>query len=319
MFFCLLSFLSHAAANKTIGISQIVEHPALDAVREGLLEQLKSEGYVAGQNLTVLNENAQGSVVTATQIANKLLSQPLDVGVAISTPSAQTLFFAAQKQHKTIPIVFSAVSDPKAAKLESPNQQYPITGVTDTPNLEALLELIEKMMPKLKTLGLLYNPSEANSASTIAKLNKLLADKKIKSFEVTVNKTADVTQAMQSLIGKVDALYFPQDNTVVAAIDTVVGIANQSSPALPVILPIFTSDPILVEKGVLAAVGFDYHTVGVETGKVIAKILNGESANQIPVHSPKEVKTVINRTLAKKMDLPIPEKLQHSKITFVDN
>jgi putative ABC transport system substrate-binding protein len=304
------------AAHKSIGISQIVEHPALDEVRQGLITALRQEGFVEGKNLSVQYENAQGNISTSSQIANKLLSEKLDVAVAISTPSAQTLFFAAQKQQNRIPIVFSAVSDPESAKLVS--ETYPITGVTDAPNLQGLLELINTLMPNLKTLGLMYNPAEANSVSTITKLKKLLKAQGIAVHEVTVNKTADVAQAMHSLIGKVDALYFPQDNTVVAAIETVVNIAQHSSPTLPVILPIFSSDPALLKRGILAAVGFDYHEVGLATGKVVAKILEGEDASKIPAQTPENLRSVVNQSLAKKLGLTLPTKLQHSKLEFID-
>jgi len=308
--------LQASALHKTIGISQIVEHPALDEVRLGLIKALKEEGFVEGKNLDIHYENAQGNISTSSQIASKLLSSKLDLVVGISTPSAQTLFFAAQKQNHRIPIVFSAVSDPETAKLIS--SSYPITGVTDAPNLEGLLELIHSMMPNLKTLGLMYNPAEANSVSTITKLKKMLKEQGITAHEVTVNKTADVAQAMHSLIGKVDALYFPQDNTVVAAIETVVNIAQQSSPTLPVILPIFSNDPALIKRGILAAVGFDYHEVGKETGKVVSKILQGTDPNQIPIRNPSDLRAVVNLSLAKKLGLIVPTELKHSKLQFID-
>lgn len=298
---------------KTIGISQIVEHPALDAVRESMLATLNEQGYESGKNLKVIYDNAQGNIVTSTQIANKLISSNVDLAVGISTPSAQSLFHEAKKQGSKNPIVFSAVSDPKAAGLES-CKACSITGVTDTAHLEGLLELIKSLMPKLKTLGLMYNAAEANSVSTITRLKTMLDKNGIKFVEVTVNKTQDVAEATKSLIGKVDALYFPQDNTLVSAIQTIVNIATQASPTLPVILPIFTSDPLLVQKGVLAAVGYDYQDVGKETGIIIGKILNGENPNDIPIHNPSTLKAVINAELVRQLGLVIPKKLEFAEI-----
>lgn len=308
--------------SKLIGISQIVEHPALNAVRSGLLEALKEEGFVEGENLTVYYENAQGNMVTATQIATKLLSTPLEVIVGISTPSAQTIFYAAQRSDKQIPIVFTAVSDPIAAKLEAGDLNYPITGVTDEPNLGALLEVMQKMLPRLKTLGVIYNPSEANSVATINRLKQLLINNKLeqalKIHEVTVNTTSDVAQAMKSVVGKVDAIYFPQDNTIVSAIETVVNIAKQiNSKQKPI--PLFCSDPLLVKRGVLAAVGYNYIEVGRETGRVVARILRGESVSQIPVRSPEQLETVINKTLVQELNLKLPEKLEFSNITITES
>lgn len=303
---------------KTLAITQIVEHPALNSVREGMMESLKKHGYVEGKNLNIVYENAQGNVAVSAQIANKLISTPLNIAVAISTPSAQTLYFAAKRADKKLPIVFSAVSDPKAANLEPGNSKYPITGVTDAPNLEGLLEVIKIMMPNIKTLGVMYNPSESNSVSTINRLKKLLKESNITIVEATVNSTNDVTQVTQSFIGKVDALYFPQDNTIVSAIESVVKVASQSSPTLPVILPIFTSDPILVKRGVLAAVGYDYQDIGRETGEIVADILQGKQAFEIPIDNPKTVKTVVNKMLAEKLGIEVPKKLKYSILEVME-
>lgn len=303
---------------KTIGISQIVEHPALDAVRESLLATLKDHGFESGKNLKVIYDNAQGNIVTSTQIANKLISSKIDLAVGISTPSAQSLFYESKKLASKIPIVFSAVSDPKAAGLEA-CENCAITGVTDTAHLEGLLELIKTLMPTLKKLGLMYNAAEANSVSTIERLKPLLTKNGIQFVEVTVNKTQDVGEATKSLIGKVDALYFPQDNTLVSAIQTIVNIASQASPTLPLILPIFTSDPQLIQKGILAAVGYDYQDVGKETGLMVANILKGANPNDIPIHNPSTLKAVINSQLAKQLGLEIPKKLEFATIQTTES
>lgn len=300
--------------HKIIAITQIVEHPALDAVREGVLEKLKQKGYIEGQNLTLIYENAQGNMALTSQISNKILSEPLDIAVAISTPSAQSLLFTAVRMHKDLPIVYAAVTDPNAAKLIPGNQHYPITGVTDAPNLEGVIEVMHIMLPNLKTLGVMYNPAETNSVSTVQALRVRLQKEGIAVREVTVNSTNDVGNATQSLVGKVDALYFPQDNTVVAAIEAVIKAANQSSARLPVILPIFTNDPVLVKKGVLAAVGYDYRDIGRETADIVVEILDGKNATEIPAKNPDNLKTVINKDLADKLGLTIPKNLKNSTI-----
>ncbi len=282
-----------------IGITQIVEHPALNDVRFGLLESLKNHGFVPERNLTVHYENAQGNLVTSTQIATKLLSFPLDIIVAISTPSAQTVLYAAKRGHLKVPIVFTAVSDPVAAKLEPGETNYPITGITDTPNVEALLIVMQQMLPRFKTIGLLYNPSESNSVATITHFKKLLTSQSIAIKEVTVTSTANVGQAMQNLVGTVDAIYFPQDNTVVSAIETVAKYTH--------LLPVFCSDPLLVKRGVLAAVGYDYREVGKEAGEVVAQLLKGKSLAEFPVHHPLEIKTVVNVPLALKFKFSLPK------------
>jgi putative ABC transport system substrate-binding protein len=287
-----------------IGISQIVQHPALDSALKGMLQILREQGYEKGKTLIVHYENAQGNVVTATQIATKLLSEPLDIAVGISTPSAQTLYFAALKQDKRPPIVFSVVSDPVGSKLGS-EKDYPITGVTDAVQLKETLGVILKLMPHLKNLGVMYNPAEVNSNSTVTKLKAQLQAKGITLREATVNKTNDVMQAAKSLVGKVEAIYIPQDNTVVAAIESV---------SSAVTLPIFCSDPLLVKNGVLAGIGFDYSEIGKETGRIVARILQGESAAQIPFCTPKNLQAVINAPAAKRYGLTIPLAIDNVKI-----
>lgn len=296
--------------HKTIGITQIVEHPALDAVRAGVLEALQGQGFEEGKNLTVIYDNAQGNMVTATQVADKFLSMPLDVIVAISTPSAQTVFNKAKRMHKHVPIVFSAVSDVKAAKLEAGVGEiaYPITGITDTPNLKAVLTVMQKMLPQLKKIGIVYNPSETNSVAAVWQLKSLLKEKGIAVQERTVTKTTEVAQAVHSLTGKVDALYFPQDNTIVSAIEMVSENAT---------MPTFCSDPLLVEKGILAGIGFDYKTVGLETGKMVGKLLEGETVQQLPAHSPALLKAVVSEALARKWQLTVPARIENIEVTVL--
>lgn len=303
--------------HKKIGISQIIEHHALDIVRQNMLETLRTEGFEPGKNLSVLYENAQGNLVTSTQIATKFTTLPLDIGIAISTPSAQTLLHAAQKQGVLFPIVFTAVTDPKSAKLTPEDSHYPITGISDAPNLEGLLEVIEAIMPRLKTLGVMYNPSEANSVATITELRKLLKSKGIHMVEANVNKTNDAPQAVQSLAGKVDALYFPQDNTVIAALPTVVNKAAQLSPQLPIILPISIDAPMIL-KNILVSVGYDYANIGKETGMMVARILRGENISQIPIQTPTQLNVTINATMAKKLGLSIPTKLLFAKVKIFE-
>lgn len=299
--------------HKTIGISQIIQHAALDTVRNSMVETLKEEGFEPGKNLTVISENAQGTMALSSQIATKLIGMGVDVAIGISTPSAQTLLRAAQNENKKNPIVFTAVTDPAGANLTTKLASYPITGVTDAPDLAALLEVFDKLLPNVKKIGILYNPSESNSVITVTRLKDLLKQKGIIVIETTVNTTADVSQATQSLIGKVEAIYFPQDNTVVSAMEAVKNAVHQSGVSLPIMLPIYSEDP-KVMKGVLAAVGYDYRDVGRETGKVVARILKGEAAENIPIQHPKQMKVLINEAILKKLNLTLPGSLKHSNV-----
>lgn len=303
-------------SKKTIGISQIIEHAALDEVRQSLITTLKDQGFEEGKNLTIYYENAQGNMLTATQIALKLATKNLDVEIGISTPATQTLLQALQKQGEKTPLVFTAVTDPVAAKLTPEISHYPISGIMDAPNLKSLIEVLHPMMPNLKKLGVIYNPSETNSVSTVQKLKKLLKQYNIEIVEAVVNTTNDVPEATRKLIGKAQAIYFPQDNTVVAAMQTVINIANQADPKLPVILPIYSKDPAIL-KGILLSNGYDYSDIGKETGLMVAKILKGANIADIPIQSPEYPKTVINANRAKELGFEVPTSLKYSKLQII--
>ena len=304
------TYAENGVSHPKMGIMQIVEHPALNEVRAGVMEALKKQGFESNKNISILYENAQGNITLSAQIATKILSENPDLVISISTPSAQAALHAAKRSNSTVPIVFTAVSDYKAAHLEPGAEHYPITGITDTPDLAATLELMSEIMPKMKTLGLLYNPAEQNSVSTVQKLKVLLEAKGIKTQEATVNSTTEVAEAVRSLMGNVDALYFPQDNTVVSAIDTVV----QLKPGA-----VFCNVPSLVEKGILGAVGYDYKEIGKETGELALRILKGEQAATIAVEHPKELQSRVNTTLASKLGLSIPAQLKQSEIQKVES
>ena len=246
----------------------------------------------------------------SAQIATKILSEKPNLVISISTPSAQATLHAAKRINSTIPIVFTAVSDYKAAQLEPGTSHYPITGITDAPDIEATVELMSEMMPKMKTLGLLYNPAEQNSVSTIEKIKVLLASKGIKTEEATLNSSTEVAEAVRSLMTHVDAIYFPQDNTVVSAIETLV----QLKPGA-----VFCNVPSLVEKGIVGAVGYDYKAIGKETGELALRILKGEEANTIPIEHPKKLESRVNVALAKKLGLNLPTQLKQSELQIVES
>jgi len=291
-----------AADQKVVKITAIVEHPALDACRKGALDELAAEGFVEGKNLSVEFQSAQGDVGTAGQIAKKFVGDNPDVIVAIATPSAQAAVAAA---HGGIPIVFSAVSDPVGAKLVS-DMNKPganVTGVTDRLPLEKHLAMMKEVVPNLKTLGVLYNPGEANSVSEINRLKIIAKDQGIAVIEAPAPDSNGVLGAARSLVGKVDALYTPTDNTVVSALEAVVKVGMDAK------LPVFAGDTGSVPRGAIAAVGFNYYDVGRQTGKIIGRILNGEKPAVIAVQGVDKTELSVNPGSAAKMGVTLPDAL----------
>lgn len=281
-----------------IATTAIVEHPALDAVRDGVKEIVIKNGY-SGDKLKFTYESAQGKPDIAGQIARKLVGDNPDIILAIATPSAQ----AAVSATKTIPIVFSAVTDPLAAKLV-PTLKKPggnVTGLSDMANVKEHLALIKEFIPKLKAVGIPYNPGEANSVSMLASIKKAADEMGIKIVESAAPKSSDVMIAAKQLVGKVDAIYCPIDNTIISAAESVVRVGMDAQ------IPVFAGDTGTVARGAVAAVGYNYFDLGRQTGEIIVKILNGEKPGSIDVKMAKGTDLYVNPKMAKRMGVKIPE------------
>ncbi|MCP4969328.1 MAG: ABC transporter substrate-binding protein [Arcobacter sp.] len=281
-----------------IATTAIVEHPALDAVRDGIKETIIKNGY-SGDKLKFTYESAQGKPDIAGQIARKMVGNKPDIIVAIATPSAQAVVSAT----KTIPVVFSAVTDPLAAKLV-PTLKKPggnVTGLSDMANVKEHLALIKEFIPNLKVIGIPYNPGEANSVSMLASIKKEAASMGIKIVESAAPKSSDVMIAAKQLVGKVDAIYCPIDNTIISAAESVVKVGIDAQ------VPVFAGDTSTVKRGAIAAVGYDYFDLGRQTGDIIVQILKGEKPGSIDVKMAKGTDLYVNPKMAKRMGIKIPD------------
>lgn len=286
-------------SHKTIAITEIVAHPSLIEAKRGILDVLKEHGYEPGKNLTVLEASAHNNIATAAMIARQWASLKPDAIVPISTPSAQTVIKATQGT--SIPVVFSSVTDPVTAGIVPQlTHNARITGAMDSPPLDKELQLIQTMVPNLKTLGVLYNPSEANSVKALAILREM-ATPKITLVAISVNNTNDIKAALHSLIGKVDALYVPSDNTIFSCLPMVIKITKEHK------LPLFTSDPDSVKQGALACVGYTQYDVGRTAGEQLVKVLAGSS--DLPVATPSKISLVVNQTTATLLGIKLGSEL----------
>lgn len=296
-----------------IAISQIVEHPSLDATREGFIAALKEEGIVEGENLTLDYNNAQGDSTNNLSIAQKLAGVKNDLVLAIATPSAQ----AVAAQVKETPVLFAAVTDPVSAKIvasmDKPGAN--VTGASDT-NPEAVKQLadfIAAEMPDVKSVGLVLNEGEPNAVVMAERAEQEFGAHGIKLVKAAVTNTSEVQQAAQSLVGQVDALYITLDNTVVSAVDTIIEIANDNK------LPFFSSDRDTVEKGAFATVGFKYYDHGYQVGEMAADILkNGKKPADLPVAMQEKLDLILNLKAAEAQGITVTDGMK-GKVQDPDN
>jgi putative ABC transport system substrate-binding protein len=299
----LMSLYSVTAGAVTISVNQFVEHPALDAILKGFQDYLKEKGVEVQYNV----HNAQANMGTATQIGQQMIGEKADLLVAIATPSAQATAQALSKAPEELkrPFLFTAVTDPVAAGLVKDLQHPPkgITGVSDLLPIEQHIKMVLSYSGNIKRLGLLYNSGEANSKSTIAAVKALSEKLGFTTVEATASKTADVYQAAKSLVGRVDAVFIPTDNTIISALESVIKVGVQNK------LPIFAADVDSVKRGAVAAMGFDYYKHGYQTGAVAKRILNGEKPENIPVSFQKDLQLHINAGFSEKMGLTPPAEL----------
>jgi putative ABC transport system substrate-binding protein len=300
-FFCLHGGIVQGATN--ISVSQFVEHPALDAVLLGFQDYLKEKGIDAKYNV----HNAQANMGTASQIAQQMVGEKADLLVAIATPSAQTCVQALSKAPADLkrPFLFTAVTDPVAAGLVKDLQKPDagITGVSDLLPIEEHIKMVLAFKGDIKKLGLLYNAGEANSKATIASIKALRGKLGFETVEATASKTADVYQAAKSLVGRVDAVFIPTDNTIISSLESVIKVGVQNK------LPIFAADVDSVKRGAVAAMGFDYYKHGYQTGAIAERIINGEKPETIPVQFQKDLQLYINANFSKQMGVTPPEAL----------
>ncbi len=287
------------AADVTVAVTAIVEHPALDAVRDGVKDALAEAGYKDGENLKFLYESAQGNPGTAAQIARQFVGEEPNVIVPISTPSAQAVVSAT----RDIPVVFTAVSDPVGAQLvkdvTKPGRN--VTGLSDMSPVAEHIKLIKEISPKAKSIGFLYNTAETNSVSILAALKEEAAKNDMTVVESVATKSAEVQGAARGLVGRADVFYIPTDNTIVSAFEAAVGVAEEAK------IPLFAADTGSVDRGAVAALGFNYYDVGKQTGAIVARILKGEAPGDIPVTVAAGTDLVINKGAATRMGVTLPE------------
>lgn len=294
-------------AGYTIGIGQFAEHGSLDNCREGFLQGLADEGIIEGKNLTILFENAQADGGTASQIVDNFLAKKVDMICAIATPIAQSAYSGAKKTET--PVIFTAVTDPVMAELADADGAPVgnITGTSDKLPVKQQLEMIRKVLPDAKKIGILYTTSEVNSESTIAEYEAMAGDYGFEIVKGGVSASADIPLAADNLISKVDCLTNLTDNTVVSSLPLILDKAGKKN------IPVFGSEVEQVKIGCLASMGLDYIDLGKQTGKMAAQILKGEKkASEMNFEIIEQASFYGNTKVAENLGITLPEDLTGS-------
>jgi putative ABC transport system substrate-binding protein len=287
-----------------IGISQIVEHPALDNCRDGFVDGMEKAGYVTGEDVIYDFQNAQGEFSNAISIAQKFKDDGVNMIVAISTPIAQ----AAAQVTSEIPIIIGAITDPVAANIaeswESSGNN--ITGMSDAAPNEVQLKLIPRFFPEATRVGTIYNAGEANSVVQVELSREICQELGLELVEVTASNSSEVLMAAQSLVGRIDVFYIVTDNVAVSAISSIVKVSLEEK------IPIILADPTNIPDGGFASFGIDYFTLGQKSAEKAVQIFKGKSPSEIPIgklDKPEELKFVINMDIAQQLNLEVPNDL----------
>ncbi|WP_053955405.1 ABC transporter substrate-binding protein [Inediibacterium massiliense] len=282
-----------------VGISQIIEHPALDAARKGFEDALEEE--FSGK-INIDFQNAQGDIPTAQAIAQNFVSQKKDMIFAIATPAVQAAFNAT----KEIPIVMAAVTDPVEAELvkslEKPGTN--VTGTIDMAPMNKQFQLLKTIVPNAKKVGILYNTSEINSEIQMKMAKNEAKKLGLEVIASGVTNVNEVSQALSILSKDIDVLYTPTDNLVASSMTLITEECTKKG------IPVIGAEEAHVKGGALATEGIDYYKSGFEAGKIASEILKGKDPKEIPIGLPKDTQLVINMDTAKKLNIQIPKELE---------
>lgn len=285
-----------------VGVTQFVDHPALNLDQKGFLDQMKEEGFTQGENIEVEIQNSHGDHNLAKTIADKFVADKVDAIFAIATPSSQAAAMATKGSD--IPVVFIAVSDAVGSGLIETTGQPTgtnITGVYSADPVEQQMDLVEEMVPGMQNLGIMYNAGEANSVSNVERIKEYVQNKGWKMVEAPVASSNEVQAAAQSLVGRVDAVFVPQDNTVITSLEALLKVLEDNS------IPLFTGDTESVKKGALATIGNDEYDCGRQGAEMLARILRGEQPGEVIPQEIRKRTLMINTKAAEKIGLEVQD------------
>lgn len=292
-----------SSGQKKIGVVQLVEHDALDAAYKGFKEGLEDAGYKDGDKIKIEYKNAQNEQSNCQTIAQQFVTDKCDLVLAIATPAAQAM----ANESKDIPILVTAVTDPASSKLVKSNKKPGgnVSGTSDLTPVAKQMSLLKELVPSAKKVAMLYCSAEANSKFQVDLAKKEAKKLGLTSVDATVSESSEIRQVVESLKGKVDAIYAPTDNTIAAGINTVSMVANEAK------LPLIVGEEGMCVGGGLATYGLNYYELGKQTAAQAVKILEGKAETKdMPIEYQENADLIINKDTAKTLGIEIPKKLQ---------
>lgn len=287
----------------SIGIVQYVTHNALDAAREGFIAALKDNGYVDGENISLDIQNAQADQSNLSTIADRFVANNVSLVLAIATPAAQAI----AGKTTEIPILGTAVTDYVVARLANSNEVPGgnVSGTSDMNPVKDQIDLLQKLVPDAKTVGVIYTSSEDNSILQAKMAKEAIEAAGMTYVEVTVTNSNDVQQATQDIVTRCDALYIPTDNVIASSMPIVYGATVESKT------PVICGEASMVENGGLATLGINYYNLGYQTGLMAVKLLKGEAKiSEMPIETATGFDFAINGQVADEIGLTIPDDLK---------
>lgn len=299
---------SHTALKTTtkkviqVGLLQVMSHPSLDDIRQGIYDGLEQRGYKDGENIKIDYKNGQGDQNLMKTISDQFVSDKKDYLVGISTTASQALANSAQG---SIPLVMSAASDPKGSGLVKDNKKpgVNVTGVADHNPVEEQLRLLKKILPQAKRLGMIYSSSSQNMAELLGEIRTLAPKYGLTLKEATITTTNELSQVAEQLATDVDVIFAPNDNTIASAMPTLVAATNAHK------IPVIPAVDRMVEQGGLATVGLNQRQFGLDTANVLADLIEGKQAKNYPIVFSNKLETVINSKAAKLLGIKLPPDL----------
>lgn len=286
-----------------IGLLQFMDHPALDQIRAGIYDGLAERGYVDGKNIKIDYKNGQADQSNLKMLSDNFVTEDKDLLVGIATPAAQSLMNAAQGK---IPVVLGAISDPVGSGLIK-NEERPgvnATGTADVSPVKDQFDLITSLLPDIKTIGIIYNSSETNVEQTVTQAKAEASKRGIAVKIGTISSTNDLAQVTEQLANQTDAIYVPNDNTIAGSMNTLIDVTDAHQ------IPVFPSVDTMVQDGGLATVGLNQHQFGLDTGTVIADIIEGADPAEYPILETTKMEKIVNFEKAEELGITIPENIR---------
>ncbi|MBN1070578.1 ABC transporter substrate-binding protein [Clostridium botulinum] len=295
------SVSSNKSEIKKIGVIQLIQHDALDSANKGFFDGLKELGYEEGKNIKVEQQNAQGEIANAQTVATQFANDKKDLIFAIATPAVQATYNVT----KDIPIVFTAVTDPVVAEIAKDwrNSGNNVTGTSDKVPVDKQLNLLKELIPTAKTVGIIYNTSEANSLVQVSEFKEEALKQGLDVKEIGVTNVNEINQNLTNALKSIDVLYTPTDNTIAS------GYALIGQICLSNNIPIIGAEEAVVDKGGLASIGIDYYKLGKETATKAVEIFEGKAPSDVEITTLSEMSFTINTDVASKLNIKIPEEM----------